>query len=102
MYLCEIDLIENNELPNIIKYLLLVTIKGYVLNFVEKNNHMMASNNEDQVDQLVSICGVDREVAANLLEACGGNMEMAVDMHMEDVGGQDFLSFFLLIKHSSH
>ena len=49
----------------------------------------MASNNEDQVDQLVSICGVDREVAANLLEACGGNMEMAVDMHMEDAGGQE-------------
>ena len=23
----------------------------------------------------------------NLLEACGGNLEMAVDMHMEDQGG---------------
>jgi len=40
-----------------------------------------------QVDQLVSITGVDREMAANLLEACGGNLEMAVDMHMEDQGG---------------
>ena len=27
------------------------------------------------------------EVAKNLLEACGGNLEMAVDMHMEDNGG---------------
>ena len=87
--ICIYVLIENNELPSIIKFLL-VTIKGYVLNFVERNNlKEMASNNEDQVDQLVSICGVDREVAANLLEACGGNMEMAVDMHMEDAGGQE-------------
>ena len=41
----------------------------------------------EQVDQLVSITGVDREMATNLLEACGGNLEMAVDMHMEDQGG---------------
>jgi len=41
----------------------------------------------DQVDQLVSITGVDREIASNLLEACGGNLEMAIDMHMEDQGG---------------
>jgi len=41
----------------------------------------------DQVDQLVSITGVDRDMATNLLEACGGNLEMAVDMHMEDQGG---------------
>ena len=27
----------------------------------------------EQVDQLVSITGVDREMAANLLETCGGN-----------------------------
>ena len=42
---------------------------------------------DDPVDQLVAIIGVDRQVAANLLEACGGNLEMAVDMHMEDGGG---------------
>jgi len=41
----------------------------------------------EQVDQLVSITGVDREMATNLLEACGGNLEMAVNMHMEDQGG---------------
>ena len=46
----------------------------------------MASNDE-AVEQLVSICGVEKEVAKNLLEACGGNLEMAVDMHMEDNGG---------------
>ena len=46
----------------------------------------MASNDE-AVEKLVSICGVELEVAKNLLEACGGNLEMAVDMHMEDNGG---------------
>eukprot|EP00092_Neocalanus_flemingeri_P015956 GFUD01017273.1.p1 GENE.GFUD01017273.1~~GFUD01017273.1.p1 ORF type:complete len:450 (-),score=171.83 GFUD01017273.1:167-1516(-) len=45
----------------------------------------MAGN--EQVDQLVSITGVDKEMATNLLEACGGNLEMAVNMHMEDQGG---------------
>lgn len=42
---------------------------------------------DDPVEQLMAIIGVDRQVAANLLEACGGNLEMAVDMHMEDGGG---------------
>ena len=46
----------------------------------------MASNDE-AVEKLASICGVETEVAKNLLEACGGNLEMAVDMHMEDNGG---------------
>jgi len=46
----------------------------------------MAANDE-QIEQLVSIIGVEREIATNLLEACGGNLEMAVDMHMEDGGG---------------
>ena len=46
-----------------------------------------ATSNSEQLEQLVSITGVDRELAANLLEACGGNLEMAVDMGMEDQGG---------------
>ena len=46
----------------------------------------MAANDE-KIEQLVSIIGVEREIAGNLLEACGGNLEMAVDMHMEDGGG---------------
>ena len=41
----------------------------------------------EEVDQLVSIIEVDREKATNLLEECGGNLEMAVNMHMEDQGG---------------
>ena len=45
------------------------------------------SDSNHEIDQLVAVIGVDREVAANLLEACGGNIEMAVDMHMEDGGG---------------
>jgi len=44
------------------------------------------SNSED-LEQLISITGADRNVAENLLEACGGNLEMAVNMHMEDTGG---------------
>ena len=40
-----------------------------------------------QVDQLVAVTGVDRDLATNLLEACGGDLEMAVNMHMEDQGG---------------
>ena len=43
--------------------------------------------NPEDLEQLVSITGVDRNVAENLLEACGGNLEMAVNMHMEDTGG---------------
>lgn len=45
------------------------------------------ATNDDAIEKLVSICGVEMEVAKNLLEACGGNLEMAVDMHMEDNGG---------------
>ena len=41
------------------------------------------ATNDDAIEKLVSICGVEMEVAKNLLEACGGNLEMAVDMHME-------------------
>jgi len=42
---------------------------------------------EEAVEQLVAVAGVAREVAVHLLEACGGNVEMAVNMHMEDQGG---------------
>jgi len=42
---------------------------------------------EDQVEQLMAVTGVAKEIATNLLEACGGNLEMAVNMHMEDQGG---------------
>jgi len=44
---------------------------------------------DEQVEQLVAVTGVSKEMATNLLEACGGNLEMAVNMHMEDQGGGD-------------
>ena len=35
-----------------------------------------------------SLCpGVERELAVNLLEACGNSLEMAVNMHMENGEG---------------
>ena len=43
--------------------------------------------NSEDLEQLISITGAERNVAENLLEACGGNLEMAVNMHMEDTGG---------------
>ena len=36
------------------------------------------SSNVGQVEQLVAVTGVSKEMATNLLEACGGNLEMAV------------------------
>ena len=36
------------------------------------------SSNFGQVEQLVAVTGVSKEMATNLLEACGGNLEMAV------------------------
>ena len=33
-----------------------------------------------QVEQLMAVTGVSKEIATNLLEACGGNIEMAVNI----------------------
>lgn len=35
------------------------------------------------VEQFIAITGVPYDVARGLLEACGGNLELAVNMHME-------------------
>lgn len=43
---------------------------------------------EDKIGELVSVLGVDSQVAKSLLEASGGNLEMAVHMHLEG-GGPD-------------
>jgi hypothetical protein len=32
--------------------------------------------------------GADQEVGKNLLEACNGNLELAIDMHMDTEGPQ--------------
>ena len=39
---------------------------------------VQCSSNVGQVEQLVAVTGVSKEMATNLLEACGGNLEMAV------------------------
>ena len=46
---------------------------------------------EDKIGELVSVLGVDSQVAKSLLEASGGNLEMAVNMHLE--GGSPVSSF---------
>ena len=42
---------------------------------------------EKSVDQFVAVTGASVEDARNLLEACGGNLDLAVNMHMERGGG---------------
>ncbi|XP_023330113.1 UBX domain-containing protein 7 [Eurytemora carolleeae] len=43
---------------------------------------------EGNLDQLCLITGCERELGKNLLEACGNNLEMAVNMHMENGEGE--------------
>ncbi|XP_062575981.1 UBX domain-containing protein 7-like [Saccostrea cucullata] len=45
----------------------------------------MTSTN-DKIEQFCSITGADQEVGRNLLEACNGNLELAIDMHMDSGG----------------
>lgn len=35
------------------------------------------------VDQFVSVTGSTKAIAKSLLEACNGNLEMAVEMHLD-------------------
>ncbi|XP_061187541.1 UBX domain-containing protein 7-like [Saccostrea echinata] len=44
------------------------------------------TSTSEKIEQFCSITGADREVGRNLLEACNGNLELAIDMHM-DTGG---------------
>ena len=41
---------------------------------------------DSRVEQFVAITGATHDVARSLLEACGGNLELAVNMHMEGGG----------------
>lgn len=43
-----------------------------------------------QLEQFISVTGASREVARVLLEACGGNLDLAINMHLE--GGGDAAS----------
>ncbi len=44
---------------------------------------------DDKVSQFVAITGASSDVAKRLLEACGGNLDLAVNMHLESGGSAD-------------
>ncbi|XP_048741186.2 UBX domain-containing protein 7-like isoform X2 [Ostrea edulis] len=44
------------------------------------------SSMSEKIEQFCSITGADEEVGKNLLEACNGNLELAIDMHMDSEG----------------
>lgn len=35
------------------------------------------------IDQFISVTGASKEIARSLLEACNGNLEMAIEMHLD-------------------
>ena len=39
------------------------------------------------MQQFVAVTGSTSEVATNLIEACSGDLDMAINMHLECVGG---------------
>ena len=41
---------------------------------------------DGKVSQFVAITGATRDVAKRLLEACGGNLDLAINMHLESAG----------------
>ncbi|CAG5117029.1 unnamed protein product, partial [Candidula unifasciata] len=43
----------------------------------------------DLVQQFITVTGADQDVAVRLLEVCAGNLDLAVDMHMDNIGDQD-------------
>lgn len=43
--------------------------------------------NPELVDQFLAVTGAERSVAISLLEACAGNLDLAVGMHMDSGGG---------------
>merc|ERR1712018_746510 len=50
-----------------------------------KNGGRTKEMDEDQkIDELCSITGSSKEVASNLLSACNGSLNMAIDMFTED------------------
>ena len=42
---------------------------------------------DTKIGQFVSITGASAEVARNMLEACGGNLDLAINMQLESGGG---------------
>ncbi|KAG7170289.1 UBX domain-containing protein 7-like [Homarus americanus] len=44
-------------------------------------------SNRTLIDEFCTITGADKSLATSLLEACGNNLEMAINMHMEGIHG---------------
>jgi len=44
----------------------------------------MASEVLSKIAQFINVTGASEQTARNLLHACGGNLELAVGMYMED------------------
>ena len=42
---------------------------------------------DGKLEQFVAVTGASVATARSLLEACGGNLDLAVNMHMEEGGG---------------
>ena len=40
----------------------------------------------EKLEQFISVTGAPRDVARGLLEACGGNLDLAINMHLESGG----------------
>ena len=38
---------------------------------------------EDEIEQFIAITGADRQDAERILEACNGNIELAIEMHLD-------------------
>lgn len=51
--------------------------------------HVLAAqvDMDKSIDQFVAVTGASVDDARNLLEACGGNLDLAINMHMEREGG---------------
>ena len=49
----------------------------------------MSSDPEKKIQEFVAITGGTEEMAKSLLAVCNGNLEMAINMHMEGVQVED-------------
>ena len=49
----------------------------------------MSSDPEKKIDEFCAITGGTKEMATSLLAVCNGNLEMAINMHMEGVQVED-------------
>ena len=43
----------------------------------------MADKWASLIDQFVNITGTSKKIAKSILEACNGNLEMAIEMHLD-------------------